>query len=498
VKATAVSGQSNVSADIENQIRQCFSEPYTDPITSTEEWINHCWVVSNKPISAQAVKLIKAGIGRAVYAENVSFIGLDKLWELIEEHMPFQAILQKLEDIRQDFESLDTHYRLEARINRDGIQHTLVEKFPGAAQEKPLAFHIAFEFPNTEDGKAHMEALERFRETGKPVKIPITYIKSLEYPDFLKQVYPAITNEGFLRFSPLPHPKPLLLKCEIVSDDGDRFVIDYIHLTCIQSGQKEITFTNESQPIPFKIQQVIHFDGRPSNFHMSIDLDDSPNVHQQLLHAQLMRCTSKPHTMRFINLETGMLVASGRNETGACESPHEEIIEALAALDTLQIKSNKLVYLPERDLTDEELQDIAMLRSLFRTGTVGASLSNVFASMVITDEDRVEQTQMLQRLSSGEGLLFLEQEETLSLFGEQYTLGPIKPLSLPLTLVNWSEIKALLDEGFCGEVKLQFVPCDDGSFTKEYLNWLPEHSEILAINSTPDNIVSSDSLMPNI
>jgi len=116
VKATAVSGQSNASADIENQVRQCFSKPYIDPITGAEEWVNRCWVVSNKPISSNAVDLIKAGIGHAVYAKNVTFVDVDKLWELIEEHMPLQASLQKLEDVRQDYETLDTHYRLETRI----------------------------------------------------------------------------------------------------------------------------------------------------------------------------------------------------------------------------------------------------------------------------------------------------------------------------------------------------------------------------------------------
>lgn len=123
-----------------------------------KEWIDRCWVVSNKPISSNAVDLIAAGIGRVVYAKNVKFVDIDELWKLIEKYMPLQATLQKLEDVRQDFETWDSHYRLEARISGTGIQHTLVEKFPGAAQEKPLTFHMAFEFPNTEDGREHVEA----------------------------------------------------------------------------------------------------------------------------------------------------------------------------------------------------------------------------------------------------------------------------------------------------------------------------------------------------
>lgn len=198
VKATAVSGQSAASADIENQVRQRFGKPYIDPVTGCEEEIDRCWVVSNKPISPHSVDRIKAGIGHAVYAKNVTFLDIDKLWEQIEKHMPLQAALQKLEDVQREYETLDTHYRVETRLSGNGIQQTLAEKFPGAAQEKPLKFHMAFEFPNTDEGRANMEAVERFRATGAPVKIPATYIKNLEYPDILKQIYPAMTPDGFL------------------------------------------------------------------------------------------------------------------------------------------------------------------------------------------------------------------------------------------------------------------------------------------------------------
>jgi hypothetical protein len=483
VKATAVSGKSNASADIQNQVRQCFGKPYIDPITSVEECIDRCWVVSNKPISHEAVDLIKAGIGHAVYERNVRFLGIDQLWELIEKHMPFQASFQKLEEVRHDFETWDTHYRLEAQVDGTGIHSILAEKFPGAAQEKPLTIHSTFEFPDTEDGRKYVEALSHFYETGAPIKIPAMYIKNLEYSNALQQVLPPMGDDGFLQISPIPHPKPLLLRCEIMCDDGDRFEIEYIHLTRTRGGQKEVTFTNENQPIPFKIEQVIHFDGSQSSFHISIDHTTSWNVHQQLLHMKFVRCMSKTYTMRFTNLETGMSMAASRNKAGVCEAPHEELLEMLAALDALQMKSGKSVYFPDRDLTDEECQDIAMLRMLFRTGKIGASWRRGSASMIITNEDRTEQAQMLQRFADGEGFYCLSQGEVLLLFGQAYSLGPIKPLSLPIVLENWSDIKTLLDTGYCGEAKLEFVPCDDGSFTKEYVNWLPENSDMPALDA---------------
>ncbi len=482
VKAVPVSGQSKDAADIENQVRQCFSKPYVDPITGSNEEVDRCWVVSNKPISHDAVELIKAGIGHAVHRKNVEFINIDVLWGLIEKHMPIQATLQKLEDVRHDFETWDTHYRLEARVDGTGIHHTIAEKFPGAAQEKPLMVKPALSIStDTEEGKELQRAVEHFFDTGTPVRIPGAYVKSLEYSDVLQQAYPPMTKDGFLELGSLPHPKPLLLWCEIICDDGERFVLEHIHLTCIRAGTKEATLTNEGQPIPIRVQLVLHGDGEGSNLQMSLNHDIPLNVHEILKQMQFMRCVSKPYTVHFTNLQTGMFAGSSRSAVGVCDAPDENALEAIAALDVLQMKSCRLVSLPDRELTVEEYQDINMLRALFRTGKLGATWNTSSASIMVTDEDREEIGQTLSRLAEEGGYVYLQQEEEiLSLFGEEYALGPIKPLSLPAKLVNWLEVKTRLDQGFCGELRLEVVPRGDGSFTKEYLKWLPGNDGALA------------------
>jgi hypothetical protein len=294
-----------------------------------------------------------------------------------------------------------------------------------------------------------------------------------------------MTKDGFLQLGSLSHPKPLLLGCEISCDDGDRFVLDYIHLIPTQVGYKEVTLTNDGQPIPIRIQLVLHFDGTVSGFHMSLDHDIPLNVHQTLMQMRLLRCFSKPHTVHFTNLETGMFAGYSRNETGVCEAPDENAMEALAALDALQIKSRRLVALPNRELMDEEYQDIHMLRTLLRTGKLGATWHSSSSSIIVTDDNREEVVQMLSQLQEN-GFVYVQQEEVLSLFGEEYALGPIRPLSLPAKLADWPEVKALLDQGFCGELRLEFVPRDDGSFTREYIQWLPEGGDASDMGSLPD------------
>jgi hypothetical protein len=368
--------------------------------------------------------------------------------------MPIQTILQKLEEVRHDFETWDTHYRLEAHISGDGIQHTLAEKFPGASQQKPVEIKSVFSFPDTEEGRELLKAVERFFETDTPVKIPAAYIKSLEYSDFLQYIYPAVTKDGVLLLGSIPNPKPLLLRCEVINDDGNHFILDYLHLTCIQVGMKEATLANQDQPIPIKIQLVLRADTTVASFYMALDHDIPLNAHQLLMQMQLIRCFSKPHLVRFTNLETGLLASSSRSDIGVCDPPDSDFMEAITALDALQLKSGRLVSLPNRDLTNEEYQDIHMLRALFRTGKLDVTWSSSSASIAITDDNREETRQMLKQFEKGKSTsITFWQEEHFLLFGKEYPLGPTNPVVLSARLTNESEVETFLNQGLLRKSK---------------------------------------------
>lgn len=481
VKAKAVSGKSKVdqatAGEIQTQINQCFGKPYLDPINSSSQTVHQCWVVSNHPISENAIDAIRSAMGNSVHKDNVDFVGIDKLWSLIEQYMPLQATLQKLEEVQQDFNTWDPHYRLEAHIGGSSIRHTIAEKFPGALQEKPIKIMTVFSFPDTPEGQELRKAMEHFFETGTPVKIPGAYIKSLEYSEFLQHVYPAITKDGFLEFGSVPNPKPLFLRCEILCDDGERFTVDF-RLICTHAGMKEATLISQSQPVPISLELVLRDDTTVSSFHMALNYDILLNVHQLLTQAQCLRCLSKPHTIHFTNLETGMIMDAGSDEIEICNAPDTKSIEILEALDALQIKSGRLVFLPDREFTDEECKDLGMLHNLFLTGKLNATWSKSSASITVTDDSREEICQLLKPFEGGNtSNITIFQAHKLFLFGGEYPLGAIKPVVVVAKLANASEVEAFLDRGFSGELRLDYIPGDDGSVTLEYVNWLPRVDE---------------------
>jgi hypothetical protein len=82
--------------------------------------------------------------------------------------------------------------------------------------------------------------------------------------------------------------------------------------------------------------------------------------------------------------------------------------------------------------------------------------------------------QMCQVASTGQASnITLFHEEKLFLFGGEYPLGAIKPVVVAAKLANAPEIEAFLDKGLSGELRLDYIPDGDGSFTMEYVNWLP-------------------------
>lgn len=477
VKSKAVTGKANVAkgtaGEIQTQIQQCFGSPFTDPITGNNKHVNHCWVISNKSISKEAISAIKSALGNSVYRENVEFVGIDKLWELIEKYLPPQAALQKLEEARDMLENWDTHYRLQASITETGIEFSATEKFPGASAEKPINFKTVFTFPDTEEGRHYAEAMEKYFADGTPVKIPLAYLKDFELPDFMQQILPQMTEDGFFLLGRAYNPKPLLVQVEFLTDDGDCCSLDYLDLRVLQAGSEEVTFTNDDQKIPAKVKLIMRFNGSPSSIHIELQHSYPINIHQLLLELELLNCLSKPHLIRITNLETGISTGMGRQEAN-CEFPASDAIEVARALNALQIKTGRPVFWPERELTSEEVQIIEQLRVIFRTGQLKAGWDSITIGVEATQEKIEELRQWLE----GEKIMSfpVHAEEFITLFGLIYPLGKIKPNLLTGKLLNEQEVREKLAQAVGNEdkIELKFIPVDNDSFIKEYLDWVPE------------------------
>src|SRR5581483_1181759 len=300
------------------------------------------------------------------------------------------------------------------------------------------------------------ERVQQFRDSGVPVKIPLPYIKDLELPEFITQSLPEFTEEGFVLLGPAHNPNPLLLRFEITADDGEQVILEPVHLQVVQRGEKEVTLTNEDQPFPIKVKLVLR-----SNGTIEIDFRTpyTPHVHLLLKQLQLQSCLGKPSTVRLIGWDTGIPLATAKRVIERSDAPPVEFVQAIEALHAFQIKARKHITFPDRELVEEEVQALELLRRIFYEGKVEEIWHSCCWTVSISTETIAEVRRFIEPFTEGKiSELPLRFEETVTLFGVELPLGKIRPVQVQARLANEQQVLEKLAEQKECEVALHFVP----------------------------------------
>jgi Domain of unknown function (DUF4365) len=387
-----------------------------------------------------------------------------------------QPLWQMLAKVNQQLDEADSHHRLEAHLTSTGTEITTVEKYPGASADKPINIKFTTSVPiDTEEGRDLVEKIKRFISSGVPVKVPLPYVKNLEFPEFIKQALPEFTEEGFFVLGTAHNPKPLLLRFEFSNDGGEHFTLEYVQLNVVYAGKEEITLTNDDQPLPITVTLVLRSNGTIST---QLALKSTLNVHQVLMQLRLKHYLSKPYTVQLINLETGMSLAHAQHATGEPDAPPLWLLQTTEALYALQIKARKPITIPDRELTDDEWQMLDQLRRIVHEGKIEGTWNHVSPTVSILPEDLPGAKQLIAPFEEGKsGNLTLYLEETVTLFDVDLPLGKIKPIHIQAKLMNEQEVKEKLAEQKESEIQLKFVPSGDPTIIKEYLDWVTDTGE---------------------
>ena len=392
----------------------------------------------------------------------------DALLTLINAEQP---LWQMLAEVKQRLDEADPHYRLEAHLTSTGTGITTVEKYPGAATDNPIKIKFTTSVPtDTEEGRDLVEKIKGFISSGVPVKVPLPYVKNLEFPEFINQALPEFTQDGSIIMGPAHNPKPLVIRIEITHKSGEQFTLEQVHLKVAQAGREEVTLTNDEQPMPIKVRLVLRTNG---TFEMDFKFSDTQQVYQLLMQLRFQHFLSQPNTVRMISLETGLPLASATYTKGITEPPPAWNLQTLEALNAFQLKLGRLIAIPGRELTVDEMDLLEKLRRVFHEGKSEMTL-NSFSSPIIpiTSENRAELLQQLEPFAGGKAADFpLLLEDFVNLFDIDIPLGRIKPIYVKVKLANEQAVREKLSEQEDGEIQLTFVPSGDKTVVIEYLAW---------------------------
>lgn len=470
-KATPITGKASVSkgtaAEVRMQIEQCFGKPFLDPVHGEEQHVHQCWVVSNQTISKEAIEALKSSLKANQLERNVSFIDGDRLWELIEKHMPNIPMLQKISEAGKWLDSLDTHYSVEAQTSGSGVHFDIKEKFPGASQEKPITLQAQFEFPDTDEGRAVREAFLEHIAKGTPVEIPASFAKFI-FPEFFQALFGEWSQVKTVRLGPIAVPDSMLVRMEILNEDGNSSALEYVDLKLVQGGKEEVTLTNDHQPIPTRIRLV--FDLKASRVHFTMN---SPlyglNVKQIWDGLRLQQAMSRGGTLRITHLNTGLQVLEVPFPSGSTESPDVDFLEVMQDLVAIQMKIGRPINMPDRDLSEEEENLLNKLRYIFHVGRLHTQWETL--NVVIKAKAA---RQALPEFADGQAQpINLTDSEQVVLFGVELPLGSTDLHASQGKLSNEENIRVQLEHAADDTpVTMQFVPGDDDSLTITYLAWI--------------------------
>lgn len=411
----------------------------------------------------------------ALSAQNLNlltfFINGDELWEMVLKYLKNLTVWQKLSEVGEVLDSLDTHYTLQTTLNGPTVNFALVEKFPGAAKQKPIHFNMTFAFPKTQEGLSLKEKFEKHITTGAfPLTVPPEFIKAIEIPEFMRSIFSDAELDGFaVEIGGPAEPFSVFLKLEFICVDGEVFTLDRVQFNRTQTGTEETTLVGTLTDIPLDIILVLRIPDRSATCTFRIPEGDKSAV-QVLSVLQFQRRLCQPFTLRFIHLKDG-LVLFETTHSGIFATLDNHFVEFATDMAKIQQKIKRPIIIPSGKLTNDEIATVEELRTILRDGKIPihGDINLSIKSMGVPD--------FIDAFGNGkEAWIRLEADETAELFGTEIPIGIVQ-YDAKVQMINETDVKetyaGTLDSEAPIKIKLRMI--DDGNiYYKKYLDWLSE------------------------
>jgi hypothetical protein len=474
VKAGRISGKA-VGKDSANevlfQIMQCLNEPYADLATAEEQQIQRCWVVSSAEISKEAINAIKSQLRSSHLDKVTEFIDGDRLWELIQEHMPECGIAEQLETAQKKLDELiqNEHYRVIANTNNE---YFVVPRHPGAEKEAPFAIATKFAFDKSSaEGRQAFEEFQRHVKTGAPVAVKSQHVQELSFPSFLRPLLDLDHEKTDLILGQKRSDEKVPLKFEMFSSDGEVATLEYVDFEVVQQGTVETTLRNDHQAVPWRVTFVSNLETREVNFSLKVSLANA-GVKPALQGLRFQHAMTKKGEFRIENLINGAVIRE-QYSPRSDEKVNLHLLRLLEELTFIQSRTNTPLCMPEGSITVEQAEEVFFIAQIIRTGRTN------FKAEYLPMQSTARQIREALDVIGGGGppgvlVVKMEEKQLVNIFGTEISLG----------LATLSSDRFHLEDDEQASLKQRLEACDpedvidyrlklDGPFEALYSDWLP-------------------------
>ena len=423
VKANSITGKVKDVSEVDTQIRQCFGEPYIDPINGSKQNVNYCYLVSSQEIKKEAIHALEATLRPLGLAESVEYFSENRLWELIEKYLKQEALQENIKTIQQISESISPYYKIEVQVSDKESKTILKEKYPGASDNQPITFTGSFITPKTPEGDRIRKDLDDFFKKGTPVEIEKQFFKGFELPNFITQIFGESETHKIKLESSSPK-NPIRVRIDVFSSDETLYTSYYDELVTQRHGKEEAVLASQDQSKPFQFEIVLNSVDKTGNFGFNINLSGNANVKQWLDSVLLNNALAKGETIVITILDTGIELVRSPMKNKQLESFPEGFIQFLDDLVFIQTKTKRpIMYTTSREITDKDEEAVYELKHILATGQLEGTWGSISAGF---DENVVAYLlNEIRKLPNGSiPLTFRENQSSYKILDTEILLGP--------------------------------------------------------------------------
>jgi hypothetical protein len=381
------------------------------------------------------------------------------LIELLEK-MRRQAFSQQKEQAREAARGKDPHY--DVFFTTDD-QFFIKEKYPGAAEEKPLTLSF------TVKGREAVEAVKRLEETGEPLAIKGEHIVNVTLPDIISR-HIQVTGHRGITTGVARGDMKRTVKATVECADGETASLDNIILEDIQSGTKQAVLSNENQNVPWKFRMIIKADDDEASVNFTFN-DVGLPIKRALEGLRFSRALSKGGILRIENVETGEQFAHADITPGSMPAPNPLLIRVLEALDIIQRKTGYRFTSPQ-DVPEPMVQNIFAVEQILQTGRIEFRPPYVLTARPEAAKDTLEK--MSKGLTGS--ITQYADDWVFVVLGQHVSLGPVLVICETMTITPEDAAvlrKAIESSPADAVVEVPMTPVAGKKIEAKLPNWLP-------------------------
>jgi len=374
--------------------------------------------VTSGTLKKEAVRGITATLKGANLDRNTEFMDGDRLWELVQKHLPERAFFQRMKEAQRILTRVIPDHDFVAKTSASGVEIQMLG--PKGPSSKPFEFGVRFGFPRTDEGEKARQQLQSFFESGSAVSIPSSCIEEFAVPESLQTLLGGARSDGFvLNIGPQRVDRSIPVRMRITTQ-GRESEMGPIVLQVESIGSKQLTLSNSEQEIPWRILMVGDREGHRMEYNFSRN-KGAWNVRAELEAAEFWEGLSTGGHLSVISLETGLELIGGDLPESPDTAPQPGWLELLSAVKFIQERTGVPITVPDRSILGEEAAFALEYAARLRNGATKMSVDSLTVEV-----DRNVQESLIRELRKPDGPpLTLTQSEEIQIFDTPVPLGRV-------------------------------------------------------------------------